>query len=140
MNDSNAIWQASTTINSSGAAVSVDFGGANTASIGYNLGINVTGVIGDPQVLFKIQTCDDNASWLDLIFDEYGPISVNVFRVIPFITRRRYARLAWTFMANDPGGGSSNSSSLSSQTFSSSSSGGTASLTFFAGLTQSRVG
>jgi hypothetical protein len=111
-----------------------------TDGAGQNFGILVTGVIGNPNALFQIQTSADGLNWVLCASDDLGPVNAIGTRNIHFATDNEYWRLAVLWQEQPSGGGSNNSSSLSSQVFNSSSSGGSASLTFSGGLTPSNRG
>lgn len=131
--DVNSIVQAQTTITAAGQSGWIDTG-FGTPARGMNLEVLVNGVIGDPNVLFRVSTSPDQVSIYPNTYDEDGPISVLTQRNLHFRSKYRYFRLEWLWQEQQGGGGSSNSSSLSGQSFNSSSSGGGMSLSFFAGL------
>lgn len=130
---------ASTTITGSGVGAWNDLGDGGPLGC-MNLLLLATAMAGNANVVFKIQTSDDQVSIFDVAQDEFGAINVLSERVIRWFQKRRYWRLAWTWNGNNTGGGSGNSSSLSAQSFNSSSSGGSAWLTFQGGLTPSITG
>lgn len=107
-----------------------------TPTTGIVTQIDVTATVGNPNVLFRIQTSPDGVTPFEAATDQYGPMNYPGERVIRTNIVYPYMRLVWEFNANDPGYGSSNSSSssLSGQPTSSSSSGGSSSITFNAGI------
>jgi len=138
MFDANSIVQAQTTVTASGQSGWIDTG-FGTPGRGMNLEILVNGVIGDPNVLFRVATSPDQVSIYPNAYDEGGPINTLTQRNIHFATKYRYFRLEWEYTESQSGGGSANSSSLSGQSFNSSYSGGASRLSFIAGLVASNT-
>lgn len=134
--------QAQTTVTGTGASAWQDTL-SQPPQRGINCNILVNGVIGNPDVLFVIETTNDPTATTGLRNnqDPQGPVNVPCQRnvvVMPTLGQDfRYWRLRWLFNEQDPGEGSGNSSSLSSQTFNSSSSGGSAAISFFASIAPS---
>jgi len=140
MRDINSVIQSPITATSTGASawVATQIGRPleGTPVYGIVTQIDVTGTVGNPNVLFRIQVSPDQVTVFEAATDQYGPINYPCERVIRTNPVYQYMRLFWEFNANDPGYGSSNSSSssLSGQPTSSSSSGGSSSITFNAGI------
>ena len=114
---------------------------------GMNMHILVTEVLGNPNVLFRVDVSPDTVNWFPSAYDPWGPINTIAERNIHFSLGfngigdgNRYYRLVGLPNELPNGGGSGNSSSLSSQSFYSSSSGGSQALYFTAGLTISANG
>jgi len=130
-----------TTATSNSATQSTGDGGP---SDGFDLRILVTGVIGNPNVLFRV-TCllPDGVTWVPVAYDPLGPVNVVTERTIHF-SLWPFDSTQWRLEAipnAQPNGiGSLNSSSLSGQSFNSSSSAGSQSLTFLAGLVVAKNG
>ena len=134
--------QAQTTVTGTGASAWQDTL-SQPPTIGLNCAVVVNAVIGNPDVLFIIETTNDPTATTGLrnMTDPQGPVNVpsqRNIRVMPTLGQDfKYWRLKWLFNEQDPGEGSGNSSSLSSQTFNSSSSGGSAAISFFASIAPS---
>lgn len=131
--DSNTVFQTATNITANGSGPWVDTGDGEWNCPMWCM-ILVTGTIGNPQVIFGMESSPDENLISMVAFDEQAPINIASTHMIGFVFKNRYIRLAWWFQSLNPGLGSGNSSSCSAQSFNSSSCSAQASVSmnFFA--------